>query len=135
MKLLLDTHIILWALDDNPKLPDQAKRLILNGSNDIYYSSASVWETAIKYMSKPDRIRISGSQMSDLCRKMGYQMIPIEDRHVKVLETLTYHNPYQTHNDPFDRIMVAQAKADGLNFVTHDAKIPFYQEPCVIAVR
>lgn len=50
MKLLLDTHIILWALDDNPKLPRQAKALIVDARNDIYYSSASVWETAIKYM-------------------------------------------------------------------------------------
>lgn len=68
MKLLLDTHIILWALDDNPKLPRQAKALIVDAGNDIYYSSASVWETAIKYMSKPDKIRLSGFKLSELCR-------------------------------------------------------------------
>ena len=103
MKLLLDTHIIFWALDDNPKLPEQARALIMDVSNDVYYSSASVWETTIKYMSKPDRIRLSGSKLSELCRKMGYQMI-------------------------------AQAKADGMKFVTHDSKIPFYNEPCVITI-
>ena len=134
MKLLLDTHIILWALDDNPKLPSQARDLILDAKNDIYYSSASIWETTIKYMSKPDKIRISGSKLSDLCREMGYQMLPITDKHVKALETLVYRNPNQMHNDPFDRIMIAQAKAEGLKFVTHDSKIQFYEETCVMTV-
>ena len=134
MKLLLDTHIILWALDDNPKLPNQARALIMDAQNDIYYSSASIWETTIKYMSRPDKIRISGSKLSELCREMGYQMLPIADNHVKVLETLVYHNKNQVHNDPFDRIMIAQAKADGLKFVTHDSKIPFYEEACVMVV-
>lgn len=134
MKLLLDTHIILWALDDNPKLPSLARTLIMDEKNDIYYSSAAIWETTIKYMSKPDRIRISGSQLSDLCREMGYRMLPIADNHVKALETLVYHNQDQEHNDPFDRIMIAQAKADGLKFVTHDSKIPFYEESCVMVI-
>ena len=85
MKLLLDTHIILWALDDNPKLPEQAKALILDTDNDVYYSCASVWETTIKYMSKPDKIRLSGSKLSELCRRMGYHMLPITDKHVGML--------------------------------------------------
>lgn len=134
MKLLLDTHIILWALDDNPKLPNEARALIMDLKNEIYYSSASVWETTIKYMSRPDKIRISGSRLSELCQEMGYQMVPIIDKHVKALEMLVFHNPNETHNDPFDRIMIAQAKADGLKFVTHDSKIPFYEEDCVIVV-
>ena len=134
MKLLLDTHIILWALDDNPKLPGAARTLIMDAGNDIYYSVASIWETTIKYMSKPDKIRISGSELSHLCKKMGYQMLPITDEHVKALETLVYHNQVQMHNDPFDRIMIAQAKANELRFVTHDSKIPFYKEACVMAV-
>lgn len=86
MRLLLDTHIILWALDDNPQLSDQAKALIVDRKNDIYYSSASIWETTIKYMAKPDKIHISGSKLSELCRKMGYRMLPIADNHVKALE-------------------------------------------------
>lgn len=134
MKLLLDTHIILWALDDNPKLPSKARTLIIDTNNDIYYSSASIWETTIKYMLKPDQIRVSGSKLSELCQEMGYRMLPIADKHVKALETLIYHNPNQVHNDPFDRIMIAQAKAEGLIFLTHDSKIPFYQESCVMVV-
>lgn len=131
---MLDTHIILWALNNNPKLPNRARTLILDEKNEIYYSSASIWETAVKYMLKPDKIRISGSKLSDLCMEMGYQMLPIVDTHIKALETLVYHNQNQMHNAPFDRIMIAQAKADGLKFVTHDSKIPFYEEACVIVV-
>ena len=134
MKLLLDTHIILWALDDNPKLSEQAKALIRNADNDVYYSAAAVWETTIKYMAKPDKIRIRGSKLSELCRKMGYHMLPITDKHVEVLETLVFHSEHHVHNDPFDRIMIAQAKADGMKFVTHDFKIPFYNESCIVAV-
>lgn len=87
MKILLDTHIILWALEDNPKLSEQARKLIVD-----------------------------------------------MDNHVKTLETLMYHNKNQIHNDPFDRIMIAQAKAEGLKFITHDSKIPFYKENCVLSV-
>lgn len=134
MKLLLDTHIILWALDDNPKLSSQARKLIVDAGNDIFYSSASIWETTIKYMAKPDKIHISGSRLSDLCKEMGYRMLPITDNHIKMLETLAYHAQGQVHNDPFDRIMISQAKADGLKFITHDSKIPLYEESCIIAV-
>lgn len=66
----------------------------MDTKNDIYYSSASVRETTIKYMAKPDRIHISGSELSNLCKKMGYRMLPI----------------------------------------THDSKIPFYEEECVVSV-
>ena len=72
MKLLIDTHIILWALDDNPKLPVQAREMILDTQNEIYYSVASIWETSIKYMAKPDKIHISGSTLAALCRKILY---------------------------------------------------------------
>ena len=134
MKLLLDTHIILWTLNDNLKLSQKAKEMILDARNEIFYSTASVWEVAIKHMAKPDKIKISGEELSNLCRKMGYHMLPIADNHVKELETLFSHDQHQKHNDPFDRIMIAQAKAEGLMFVTHDSKIPLYRETCVIEV-
>jgi PIN domain nuclease of toxin-antitoxin system len=134
MKILLDTHIILWALTDNPKLSNKARDMILDESNEIFYSTASVWETTIKYMSKPDRIRISGNQLSDFCAKMGYKMLPIADNHVKMLDTLVYHNKVQNHNDPFDRIMLSQAKAENMHFLTHDTKISLYNEDCVVMV-
>lgn len=65
---------------------------------------------------------------------MGYQTLSIEDKHVEKLETLVYHKDVQDHNDPFDRILIAQAKSEGMQFMTHDKKIPNYQEPCVISI-
>ena len=134
MRLLLDTHIILWTLNDNPKLSKEARKLILDPDNEIYYSTASIWETTIKFMSKPDKIHISGTKLAEFCNQVGFRMVPISDNHVRQLETLRYHKEIQDHNDPFDRIMICQAKAEGFRFVTHDTKIPFYQEPCVISV-
>lgn len=134
MKILLDTHVVLWAIDDNPKLTEVARKMILDSENEIYYSTASVWETTIKHMSKPDKIMINGTKFSEYCKQMGYQMLSIEDKHVEKLETLVYHKDVQDHNDPFDRIMIAQAKAEGMQFMTHDTKIPNYQEPCVISI-
>ena len=70
MKLLLDTHIVLWAMNDNPKLSEKARNLILDSQNEIYYSTASVWETTIKHMSKPEKIMINGK--STPARKAMY---------------------------------------------------------------
>ena len=134
MKILLDTHVVLWAMDDNPKLTEVARKMILDSKNEIYYSTASVWETTIKHMSKPDKIMINGSKFSEYCKQMGYQTLSIEDKHVEKLETLVYHKDVQDHNDPFDRILIAQAKSEGMQFMTHDTKIPNYQEPCVISI-
>lgn len=69
MEILLDTHILLWALTNNPKLPRKALDLIQNKDNDIYYSVASIWEATIKYAIRPDNMPISGKALSEYCRK------------------------------------------------------------------
>ena len=61
MKILIDTHIAIWAVMNDSKLPERAKEIILDKENEIFYSTASVWEIAIKHMLHPDRIRINGS--------------------------------------------------------------------------
>ena len=130
MKVLLDTHIILWFLTNDSHLSDEAKEIILDERNEIFYSSASVWEVAIKHMKNPKSIRISGSKLSDGCQQVG----PINDSHVSVLETLNRPEGAPPHNDPFDRIMIAQAKAERLRFVTHDSLLPYYGESCLLIV-
>lgn len=131
MKLLLDTHIILWTLENNPKLPLEVRKIIMDESNEIYYSSASVWEIAIKHMAHPDKMLISGKQLSEKCLSSGFQMLPVYDRHVYGLETLSREDGAPPHNDPFDCIMISQAKADGLIFVTHDSLMANYNEDCI----
>ncbi|SOY27683.1 PIN domain protein [Acetatifactor muris] len=134
MKVLLDTHIILWVLENNVKLPEKAREIIEDERNQIYYSTASVWEIAIKHMARPDKMRIDGQSFSKKCMDSGFEMLPVYDRHVYGVETLSRSDDAPPHNDPFDRIMLSQAKVDKLRFITHDSLIPFYNEECILAV-
>lgn len=134
MRVLLDTHIILWALENNSKLPEKARKIIGDERNQIYYSTASVWEIAIKHMARPDKMLIDGRAFSEKCIESGFEMLPVYDRHVYGLETLARPDNAPPHNDPFDRIMLAQAKVDELRFITHDSLIPYYNEECVLTM-
>ncbi|MDE7008335.1 MAG: type II toxin-antitoxin system VapC family toxin [Lachnospiraceae bacterium] len=134
MKVLIDTHIAIWAVLNDPKLPGRAKDIILDEGNEIFYSTASVWEITIKHMLHPDRLRISGSLLEKGCEDNGYLVLPVFNKHVSALETLNRPGNVPRHNDPFDRIMIAQAKAENLMFLTHDSLIPYYGEPFIISV-
>ena len=134
MKILIDTHIALWAVLNDPKLPKRAKDIILDEENEIFYSTASVWEITIKHMLHPDRLRVNGDLLAKGCEDNGYMVLPVFNKHVVALETLKLLENAPRHNDPFDRIMVAQAKAENLMFLTHDSLIPYYGEPFIISV-
>lgn len=134
MKILLDTHIILWFLANDRQLSDKAKEIILDEKNDIFYSTASVWEITIKHMANPVKMRINGNKFAYGCHLAGFKMIPINDSHVALLETLKRPEDAPPHKDPFDRIMIAQAKAEGIYFVTHDSLLPYYGESCLLSV-
>lgn len=134
MKILIDTHIAIWAVMNDSKLPERAKEIILDKENEIFYSTASVWEIAIKHMLHPDRIRINGSLLERGCEENGYLVLPVFNRHVSALETLRRPGNAPSHKDPFDRIMVSQAKAEHLMFLTHDSLIPYYNEQFIISV-
>ena len=134
MRILLDTHIALWAVADSGRLSEEVTRMLEAEKNEIYYSVASVWEIAIKHMLHPDRIRINGSLLERGCEENGYLVLPVFNRHVSALETLRRPGNAPSHKDPFDRIMVAQAKAEHLMFLTHDSLIPYYNEQFIISV-
>ena len=134
MKLLLDTHILLWMLTDNEKLPQKAKAVLSSMDNDLYYSTASIWEIAIKHAAHPEHMTFSGKQLSGFCKEAKLQMLPVKDKHVYALETLKRMEDAPKHADPFDRIMVAQAKSENMIFVTHDSLIPYYMENCIMPV-
>lgn len=134
MRVLLDTHILLWAIAGSDKLSDKAKDVINSKDNDIYYSTASVWEVSIKHSIHPENMPLSGKELSEYCQESGYEMLSIRDEHVFALETLTRTQDAPKHNDPFDKIMVAQAKSEDMIFLTHDALIPYYNEKCIVSV-
>jgi PIN domain nuclease of toxin-antitoxin system len=122
MKLLLDTHTVLWIVIKPEKLSSQAKALLLNEENTLYISIVSTWEIAIKISlgklsDLKDGVGIIFSKISE----MPITLLPIMPRHVKKVETLPF-----IHRDPFDRLLIATAKADGLTIMTADENIHKY---------
>lgn len=134
MKALLDTHILLWSLSRDPRLPLKAQDILLNEDNQLFYSVASIWEITIKHLSHPDRMLVNGSTLEKWCLMFGLQVLNITSPHVKMLETLSRPETAPAHNDPFDRIMLAQAKSENLLFITHDSLMSYYGESCVLSV-
>ncbi len=119
MKILIDKHIAIWAVLNDPKLPEKAKELLLDIENEILYSTASIGEITIKHMLHPEKLRMNGNILEKGCENNGYTVLPILNAHVSYLETLKRAPNAPRHNDPFDRIMIAQAKAEKLMFLTH----------------
>lgn len=130
--ILLDTHIILWAITGDARLTDKIRSYLLNPSNEIFYSIASMWEVQIKYGVK--KLPISGIDFMHYCEQAGYYKLPVDDLHVQELAGLERDESAPPHNDPFDRILLSQAKAEGFTFLTHDPFFRGYNEPCVVEV-
>ena len=129
---LLDTHIILWMLSGDEKLTQKARSIIRENIDSIYYSIASMWETQIKYGRK--KLAFSGIDFLHYCEQSGFHKLPVDDLHVVELASLHRDEKAPPHNDPFDRILLSQAKAEGFHFLTHDPLFRGYNENCVIEV-
>ena len=134
MNILLDTHILIWALNEDPRLPEKAKEMILDEDNAVYYSSVSIWEIAIKHAKYPNEVEFSGKELSQFCQEAGFLPVEMRDKHVFALETIKREENAPPHYDPFDRMLIAQAKAENLSFVTHDSLLPYYGEKCIVPV-
>lgn len=134
MKLLLDTHVLLWTIAREDLLPENARSLIGNGNNDVFFSLASVWEVAIKHTVKPNKIPFSEDDLLKYCIQSGFIMLPIEARHIQAIKTLQRNTDAPPHKDPFDRLMIVQAKIEGMTFITHDKLLSAYEEPCVFLI-
>lgn len=134
MNLLLDTHIAVWALNDDPALSGKARELILDPDNTIYYSTVSVWEVLLKHARRPDSIPFDEKDFSEACREAGFIPLGLADKHILAVHTLSRPEAAKAHNDPFDRLLLAQAKVENLSFLTHDELIPGYGERCIIPV-
>ena len=131
-EILLDTHIILWAILKDKRLTNKISDYLLNPDNSIYYSIASMWEVQIKH--SLGKLPISGKEFMHFCEMSGYHKLPVDDNHVMELESLKRDESAPPHNDPFDRIMLSQAIAEGFTFLTHDPLFRGYNERCVVEV-
>lgn len=134
MRILLDTHIALWAVADTEKLSEKVINLLEEENNEVFYSVASVWEVAIKHKIKPENMPISEEEFVELCEKTGFIRLPIEPAHIFYIKTLERSVDAPKHNDPFDRMLIAQAKYEDLNLITHDSQFLYYGENCVMNV-
>ena len=129
MTYLLDTNIIVLALTDDPALPDEAREIINSSECDKAVSIASIWEITIKHIKKPEDMVIPGEAVVQCLREYGIPLLPIITRHIFTLESLHTTNG---HKDPFDRLLIAQAKSEGMSFLTCDGNLGGYHEPNVI---
>ena len=134
MNVILDTHILLWALTDDERLPVKAREMILDEKNVIYYSVVSVWEIAIKHANHPDDVEMTGKEFAEACQDAGFLSLEVRDKHVLSLETITRKKGAPPHHDPFDRMLIAQAKEEKMSLITHDGNLPYYNEKCIVAV-
>ena len=124
MKLLLDTSILLWAAKDS--LPKAAAEYILDEDNELFYSSASIWEVVIKHGLKRSDFTVDPHLLHTALQENGYLQIPILSEHTLLTGTLP-----MIHKDPFDRILVAQSITEGLSLLTSDEMIAKYPAPVI----
>ncbi|TDM05660.1 MAG: PIN domain nuclease [Ideonella sp. MAG2] len=126
MNLLLDTHIALWAIVDSPKLPAKARALIADSRNEVWVSAVTIWEIAIKHGLGRGDMPISGGQALAYFRQAGFRVLAIEPEHAVATEGLSPH-----HQDPFDRLLAAQALSVPLRLLTHDATLALYSDSII----
>jgi PIN domain nuclease of toxin-antitoxin system len=118
VRLLLDTHAFLWWCGDDPRLGDVERQAIRDGANEAYLSAASVWEMATKQAL--GRLRVP-EPVSAAAARLGFEPLPIAFAHAEATALLP-----PLHRDPFDRLLVAQARTEGLTLVTSDPMIRAY---------
>lgn len=130
MNILLDTHIILWCLYEPSKLPPEARMIISDLDNWICYSSISLWECELKHLKHPDYFEFTAADVRADCLRAGYSQVDLQTRHILSLHSIITPEGLD-HKDPFDKMLMSQARTDRMLFLTHDAKINSYGIPCI----
>ena len=126
MNLLLDTHVALWAITDSPKLSQKARDLISSPKTTVWVSAASIWEIAIKHSLGRGNMPVSSQDAMRYFQESGYRCLSIEAEHAIAVEDLPAH-----HQDPFDRILVAQALLEPMRLMTHDPLVARYSDTII----
>jgi PIN domain nuclease of toxin-antitoxin system len=124
MKLLLDTHLLLWAAGDPDRLSAAARALIGAPENELWFSAASVWEIAIKRGLGREDFQVNPRLLRRGLLDNGYRELPVGSEHAVAIDSLP-----PLHKDPFDRLLVAQARVEGITLLTADASVAQYPGP------
>ena len=121
MRVLIDTHLLLWAVASSRRLPREARSLILDAANEVFFSAASVWEVAIKSALRRRDFRANPAVLVRALKQSGFSELPVTAAHAaRVAELPTLHR------DPFDRLLVAQSLAEPMTLLTNDAALVGY---------
>ena len=125
MKVLIDTHALIWLVEDSPKLSARARAVFSDPECSLYFSAASYWEMCFKISTGKLKLR-SGWQnaLQQELRHNGIRWMPLEPYHMEGVIALPWH-----HRDPFDRMLIAQAQAEGMHILTADEHFPAYDAP------
>ena len=119
MKLLLDTHALLWSLSDDARLGPTARELIIDPANDVLVSIASLWEIVIK--TRIGKLEASFADIDRAIDAQGFVRLPIDPHHLDALGRLP-----ALHRDPFDQLLIAQAQVEDARLMTNDVEIARY---------
>lgn len=124
MKLLLDTHLLLWAAGDPKRLSTKARKLVNDADNELFFSAASLWEIAIKRSLGRNDFQVDPRILRRGLLDNGYSELPIASEHAVAIDMLA-----PIHKDPFDRMLIAQAMVEGITLLTTDESVAQYVGP------
>ena len=123
MNLLLDTHLLLWAAIEPKRLSAKARTLLLDPANQLIFSAASLWEISIKNGLDRSDFNVDSRRLWRLLLVNGYRELPVSSEHSIAVDDLP-----PMHKDPFDRILIAQARVEGMLLLTVDKAVAKYGE-------
>jgi PIN domain nuclease of toxin-antitoxin system len=124
MKLLLDTHLLLWAAEKSARLSPVAIKALSNTENELLFSATSIWEVAIKAALGRKDFQVNPRQLRNELLDNGYAELPLMSRHAVAIDALP-----SIHKDPFDRLLIAQAIVEGITLLTVDSIVAKYPGP------
>lgn len=123
MRILLDTHVLLWAVGDSERLPETARKWLEDSSNEVFFSAASLWEIAIKAALGREDFQVDPAQILEVMPETGFSELPVNALHAAEVSRLP-----AIHKDPFDRLLVAQSKVEPMLLLTNDDLLVQYSD-------
>ena len=129
MRLLIDTHIAVWSVDDDPQLSAKARE-VMQLASEVFYSTASIWEIAIKFALRRNRradMTFSGYDAIKKFEATGFEQLWIDPLHAAAVSSLPL-----IHADPFDRLLIVRARVEGMSFLTHDKQLAAYGDFVIV---
>jgi PIN domain nuclease of toxin-antitoxin system len=121
MRILFDTHALIWFLTDNHRLPQKIRAIVTDSETELLFSSVSILEIAIKHSIKPEFMPCSPEEVKSDAEASGIRELPFMSSHAEKIGGLPW-----LHKDPFDRMLVAQAMSEGISLLSHDEQVVRY---------